>query len=356
MRVLIDIGHPAHVHFFRNPIQQLQAHGHEVIITSRDKEFALELLDEMGLEHHSLSALGKGGILSLGKELICRDWALWRIVKKTQPDIMAAIGGVFIAHVGKLTGIPSLVFYDTENATLQNAITYPLASAVIVPNCYHGKLPASRYIRYQGYHELSYLHPKHFTPSREMAIANGLNKEGDTFFLRLVSWQANHDIGEKGWNPQLLQQLVDKLSQLGKVLISSEATLPEALQPYAYKGAVKEVHHVMAFCRAFIGESATMASECAVLGVPAIYAAETGRGYTTEQEEKYGLVRNLHHIDFLGLEKLVDEVLAEPVETWTTARQQLLDDCVDVTDFVTHCMEDFPQPLNEYQKSLSRLT
>jgi len=40
----------------------------------------------------------------------------------------------------------------------------------------------------------------------------------------------------------------------------------------------------MAYCRAFIGESATMASEAAVLGVPAVYAAETGRSYTDEQE------------------------------------------------------------------------
>ena len=40
------------------------------------------------------------------------------------------------------------------------------------------------------------------------------------------------------------------------------------------------------------GESATMASEAAVLGVPAIYLDNTGRCYTREEEEKYGLVFN----------------------------------------------------------------
>ena len=353
MKVLIDIGHPAHVHFFRRPIEQLRAHGHEVIITSRDKEFALDLLDELGLPHYPLSALGKGGMLALGKELISRDRALLKVVRETKPDVMAAIGGVFIAHVGKLTGVPSLVFYDTENATLQNAITYPFASAVIVPRCYETWLPKKRHIRYDGYHELSYLHPDQFTPDREIALESGLAPEGDTFFLRTVSWQANHDIGEQGWSPALLRKLVEKLSQQGKVLISSEATLPDDLAQYAYPGKVRDVHHVMAFCRAFIGESATMASECAVLGTPAVYAAETGRGYTNEQEQRYGLVRNLRLLSWDKLVPLIDEILQTPTETWQQKRRQLLDDTIDVASFVTECIETFPRPLERYREQLS---
>ena len=352
MKVLIDIGHPAHVHFFHQPIKQLQALGHEVIITSRDKECALALLDGLGLPHQSLSALGKGGMLGLGKELIYRDWALFKVVKKTQPDIMAAIGGVFIAHVGKLTGTPSLVFYDTENATLQNAITYPLASAVIVPDCYHGWLPKKRHIRYHGYHELSYLHPNHFTPRRDIAEANGLAPQGKTFLLRLVSWQANHDVGEQGWNESLLEKLVRKLSQQGKVLISSESPLSPAMAAYRYRGDINQLHHLMAFCSAFIGESATMASECAVLGVPALYAAETGRGYTTEQEQKFGLVKNLHTINWSQLEASIDALLAHAPEHWQQAQQKLLSETIDVAQFVSECITTFPAPLKHYQASL----
>ncbi len=352
MRVLIDIGHPAHVHFFQRPIQLLQAAGHEIIITSRDKECALALLDGMGLEHHPLSALGKGELFSLGKELVCRDLALLKVVKKSRPDVMAAIGGVFIAHVGRLTGVPSLVFYDTENATLQNAITYPLASAVIVPDCYHAWLPKRRHIRYHGYHELSYLHPNHFTAEREVAIANGLSDQGNTFFLRLVSWQANHDVGENGWSEVLLEKLINKLTPLGKVLISSEAPLSPAMEPFRYQGDINQVHHVMAFSTLFIGESATMASECAVLGVPAIYAAETGRGYTTQQEHRFGLVKNLHTIEWPALETCIDELLAHPKSHWQQARQQLLDETIDVAQFVTHCITTFPAPLQHYQSTL----
>ncbi len=353
MKVLIDIGHPAHVHFFRNPIKLLQAKGHEIIITSRDKEFALDLLDELGLQHHPLSALGKGGIVGLAKELVQRDWALYKVVRETKPDVMAAIGGVFIAHVGRLTNTPSLVFYDTENATLQNAITYPLASAVLVPRCYEAKLPQKRHIRYDGYHELSYLHPSYFQADRETAIANGLAEQGDTFFLRLVSWQANHDIGENGWTPELLRQLIGKLAEKGKVLISSETPLPDDLRQHAYQGQVKAVHHVMAYCRAFIGESATMASESAVMGVPAIYAAETGRGYTNEQEQRYGLVTNLTQLDWRSLNIAVDDILAHSPDHWQTAHKQLMNDTIDVARFVTEAIETFPAPLNDYQANLN---
>ncbi len=354
MKVLIDIGHPAHVHFFRQPITLLKQRGHEIVITSRDKEFALQLLDELGLEHHSLSALGKGGMLSLASELISRDRALLRVARQTRPDVMAAIGGVFIAHVGKLTGIPSLVFYDTENATLQNAITYPFASAVITPACYEAWLPAKRHMRYAGYHELSYLHPNYFSPDRTIALDNGLASEGDTFFLRLVSWQANHDIGEQGWSTQLLKQTIDKLSQHGKVLVSSESALPADLQQYAYTGKVHQVHHVMAYCRAFIGESATMASECAVLGVPAIYAAHTGRGYTNEQERRYQLVQNIFELNWDALNNAIDTILAHPQHHWQQQRQQLLHDTIDVAAYVADCIETFPQPLLSYQASLHR--
>jgi predicted glycosyltransferase len=266
---------------------------------------------------------------------------------------MAAIGGVNIAHVGRLSGVPALVFYDTENARLQNAITYPFASCVIVPRCYEAWLPRHRHIRYPGYHELSYLHPQRFSPERSRALASGLDPERDTFFLRTVSWRANHDVGEQGWNRELLERLVAKLAALGKVLISAEASLPDNLQRYRYTGRVSDVHHLLAFSRAFIGESATMASECAVLGVPAVYAAHTGRGYTNEQETRYGLVTNVRALDWTTLEAAIDRILTAPLGKWQSGRARLLADTIDVAAFVTHCIETHPEPLLAYRSQAS---
>jgi len=351
MKILIDINHPAHVHFFRNPIKLLIARDHEVMVTSRDKEMALDLLEELGIPNRKLSSLGGGGLFSLGKELVQRNLALLKVVREFRPDAMAAIGGTSIAQVGFLTRVPSLVFYDTENAKLQNAITYPFSSCVLVPRCYETWLPKRRHVRYAGYHELSYLHGDHFKADLDTAISNGLAQGRDNYFIRIVSWQANHDVGEQGWTPELLQKLVDKLGRTGNVIISSERELPDQFSPFLYKGKVSDVHHVLAFCRLFIGESATMASECAVMGVPAIYAAETGRGYTNEQENRYDLVRNIFSIEEDLIMRAVDELLSIDDETLAASHSRLLEETIDVAEFVADSIVSFPRVLLDYRQS-----
>lgn len=338
MKFLVDINHPAHVHFFRHPICILRERGHDIVVTSRAKEMAVPLLDELGIEHEVLSTSGKGGLLSLGRELVQRDAALYRVAKRHRPDAMTAIGGTFVAHVGFLTRIPSLVFYDTENAKLQNAITYPFATRVIVPRCYQSWVPAN-HLRYNGYHELSYLHPARFFPSKKIAVQNGFDPVRENFFIRTVSWQANHDIGETGWSEKLLSELVDFLAPRGKLHISSEVPLPSQLAAHAYHGKASEVHHVMSMCRLFIGESATMASEAAVLGVPAIYAAETGRGYTDEEENRYGMVTNMRRLDWNLLHAAIEQLLGKPSEYWRQHRTQLLADTIDVAVYVADSIE-----------------
>jgi len=52
------------------------------------------------------------------------------------------------------------------------------------------------------------------------------------------------------------------------------------------------MHDALYYADLLYGESSTMASECACLGTPAIFVDDVGRGYTDEEDEKYGLVFN----------------------------------------------------------------
>lgn len=341
MKILIDIGHPAHVHFFREPVRILAQRGHDILVTSRRKDCAEELLGELGIKHLCLSAQGRAGLVGLAWELVSRDWALARAVRVFRPDVMTAIGGTFVAQVGWTLRVPSVVFYDTENARLQNAITYPFASVLVVPRCYRGWVPAGRDIRYPGYHELSYLHPARFHADRLAALRNGLSAEGDTFLIRLVAWRASHDVGDSGIGIDLLRGLIATLGERGKVLISAEGRLPGEFATLQYEGKKSELHHVMAYCRAYVGESATMASECAVLGVPAVYAASTGRGYTDEQEARYGLVRNVRHVNGEALGGAVNWALSRTRAETAEARARLLADTIDVASFAADCVEQY---------------
>lgn len=343
MKILFDINHPAHVHFFRNPAKLLIEEGHKIYFTSRKKDVTVQLLNEYRLKHFELSGLGSRGLWSLGKELVTRNIALTRVARRIKPDIMAAVGGPTIAHTGALLNIPSLVFYDTENAKLQNMLTYPLATKVLVPNCYEGWLPKNS-MRYMGYHELSYLHPSSFKPNLKTARNNGIQPEKDSIFVRLVSWQANHDIGEEGWSEELLDNFISCYSSRYNILISSEIPLTNKFSKYLYKGKVNAIHHVMAFCRLVIGESATMASEAAMLGVPAIYAAETSRGYINELQSKYNLVSNIPSLKWTDIKKESDRLLNIDVAQLQQKHAQMLSEKIDVAEYVKQrCLDYLPK-------------
>ncbi len=333
MKILFDMNHPADVHFFRWPIAKLKAEGHKVIVTSRHKDVAIDLLDEFQIEHRPISSLS-GGVLALLGELFSRNYYLYKVVKKEQPDILVSVGGTFIAHVGFLTGVPSLVFYDTETAKLQNLITYPFATEIHVPDCYEAALPERKAYRYQGYQELSYLHPENFSWDRDIAEQCGVKKGTKNFFIRLVAWNANHDIGETGWNVDLLTNVVEKLSAAGNLIISSEAELPGEFSQWLYKARVTDIHHVMAACDLVVGESATVASEAAVLGVPAIYMAKTRLGYTSEEEEHYSLVKNIPVLEWELLSFEIDRILEMPEGFYQGQLKQLLDEKINVSTYV----------------------
>lgn len=330
--ILVDICHPAHAHFFRRPIQLWTAQGHEVTVTSRTKDVAIDVLDGYGIAHTSLgkAASSPSGLVV---ELVKRNLLLMRQIRRTKADIAVALGGTFAAQSAYLCRIPSVVFYDTEIASVQNRITYPLASKVVVPNCYDGWTPVDRTIRYQGYHELSYLDPRWFVPDRAIALSAGLDAGRPTYLVRIVSRTANHDIGDKALSRDLLETAIDRLSARGKVIISSETELPSDLRSHLYQGDPLHIHHLMAFSAGYFGESATMASECAVLGIPAVYMAKSARGYTREQQSKYNLVRNEHVLDRYTLDQALDWLLNQTVEPCLTSRAQLLDDCVNVAEF-----------------------
>ena len=62
------------------------------------------------------------------------------------------------------------------------------------------------------------------------------------------------------------------------------------LEKYKIPIPPERMHDALYYSSLYIGEGATMASECAVLGTPAIYANNLSAGTLEEQRSKYGLV------------------------------------------------------------------
>ena len=338
MRVLIDILHPAHVHFFRNFHAEMQARGHEVCITARDKDRSVELLRALRLPHEQISSQKSGAGLAL--ELAQRTPRLMRVMRAFRPDVMTGIMGPSIALAGALRPrrVPAVVFYDTEFAAATNRIVYPLAYSVCTPDCYQTAVPG-RHLTYAGYHELAYLHPDRFRPDPAVLAAFGVTPGEPYSIVRFVSWQAVHDRREKGLTAKQKRHLVEVLQRRGRVLVSSEGPLTPDLSGLAVRGPVEQVHHLIAHARLVVGESATMSSEAAVLGVPAVFIATTGRGYTDDEERRYGLVRHFTDDQYDMALSAIEEVLAAPAAAWAQARQRLLGEKIDVTAWMIDYFE-----------------
>ena len=338
MRVLIDILHPAHVHFFRHFYAEMASRGHDLLITARAKECAAELLERSRLPYKLIS-VQKNGALGLATELVQRTLRLLRVMREFRPDVLTGIMGPSIALAGRIYNVPAVVFYDTEFANQSNWFAYPLAHSVCTPDCYQGRV-RGRHITYSGYHELAYLHPNRFQAQPGRLAAFGIDRGERYSVVRFVSWQAVHDRQERGLTIEQKRELISTLEGYGRVLLSSEAQLPPDLRACQVAGPIEDIHHLLAYAQLVVGESATMSSEAAVLGVPAVFVATTGRGYIDEQERRYGLVRHFTEDRFAEAVGAIRDLLeSDDRDRHSQARRQLLRDKIDVTEWMVDYFE-----------------
>ena len=85
-RIVVDIGHPAHVHFFKNFIWEMQRRGHKILVTVTRKDVSMELLDNYGFNYIVLGSYGK----SVAEKLInvpLMDIKMYKVAKGFKPDI-----------------------------------------------------------------------------------------------------------------------------------------------------------------------------------------------------------------------------------------------------------------------------
>ena len=348
MKIVIDIGHPGHVHFFNNFIKKIEKKHHKIFVTARDKECTLNLLNYYKIKYVN-RGVGSDALIGKGINLIKTDLSLYRLARKFKPDVLIGVNNPYIAHVAWLLRKPSFIFNDTEHAKLSNLITYPFATKIITPSSYIGNL-GEKQIRYHGYHELAYLHPNYFKPDPHVLKKLGL-KKGKTFIiLRFIAWQASHDIGHKGITLENKINAVKEFTKYAKVFISSETKLPHVLEKFRINIPPERIHDALAFATLFIGEGATMASECAMLGTPAIYVNSLSAG-TLEEQERYGLIYSYR--SSLGvIEKALELLEIQNLkEQWQMKKKKMLTEKIDVTAFMVWFIENYPESAKIMKKN-----
>ena len=337
MKILIDIGHPAHVHYFKNFTKIMLDKANNVLFTCRDKDVTIDLLKFYNFNYVSFGKTYS----SLWGKILGLFWFTIRLLfisLKFKPDIIlnATFYGAVVARILSKSHISIEDTFNKESTKL----FMPFTNVVLTGKYPHPSLGVKE-IKYSGYQELLYLHPNYFKPDNSILKELGVFKGEKFFILRFVSWNASHDLGQQGLSIEIKRKILNLLKLYGKVIISSEHQVEGEFDEFCFSLPPEKMHDALAFTDLFIGEGATMASECAMLGTPAIYINPLEAG-SIDDQERYGLVSHFRNGD--GVIQKIKELLNDNnlKNKCTIARLNMLSDKIDVTAFMVWFIENYP--------------
>jgi hypothetical protein len=281
MRILFDIGHPAHVHLFKNFIRYLSDKNHFVKVVIRERDLIERLLNHYNIPYIKISK-AKTGALNMIQELVSRDLKMISLNKTYKFDVAFGVS-VSISHLSAVSKVKSYCFADDDDdvVPLYAYLTYPFATKIINPRGIRFKRWANKRVFYDSYQKLAYLHPNNFHP--DINILKKYNLTPHKYILvRNSALKAHHDIGVGGINEIFWKQISPLLS--GYEVITSRENQKNQIYPW-------DMHHILNFAKMLLTDSQSMSVEAAVLGVPNIrFNSFAGKISCLEElEKKYDL-------------------------------------------------------------------
>lgn len=341
MKVLFQLGHPAHFHLFKNTIADLQRDGHETYILIRKKDILEDLLKEAGMPYINILPSGKKSAITL----ILRLWRVFLFTLTHHVDVL--VGSTpEVAQIAWLLRRRSVVMAEDDASIVPQFIkaVKPFVDNYLSPvSCDNGPLESST-THYEGFHKLAYLHPNRFTPD-PVVVDRYFDHSRPYFLLRFARLNAYHDVSANahGINDETAMKLIEILSPHGNIYITSERELSSDLEKYRLNINPLDIHHIMAFAALYIGDSQSMAVEAAMLGTPSIRFNDfAGKiGVLEELEKKYQLTIGIPSSNPERLYNTVKEIINTDNlrEVYQARRQQMLEDKIDVATFFTDFIE-----------------
>lgn len=345
MNILVDIGHPGHVHLLKNLLDTLENEKHKIIVTVKDIPIAIKLLEYYGIDYINL---GKKQDSIFGKLFfqLKYNWSVGRLVWKNK--IALGIGtSMTIAHVSKFSKMASIVLDDDDDDAQPLFVKYahPFADVILSPDALVENRRSNKTTFYPSYHELAYLHPNRFKPDLKVLEELGL-KENDTFFiLRFNVFKAHHDVGISGLNLAQKLEIVNLLKPLGRIFITTEREIEAELKEFQMPVAPEKIHSLLYYATMFVGDSQTMTSEAALLGTPAVklnsFAGKLS--IPNEIENKYGLCYSFLPTEYDNMLAKIKELIATTnlKGIWKKKKEEMLKDKVDLSTFLISFVTDY---------------
>lgn len=344
MNILFDIGHPAHVHLFRNLVQEMKDHGHNLFFSVREIPVAKRLMEHYGFTPYLNLGKKKDNLLGKAQTVISQDMLVSRFVRKHHINLGIS-SGLVLGHVSRLTSMKSVMFDDDDDSVEPLIVKFGhhCTNIVFTPDCIQRKTKHAVY--YHGTHELAYLHPNRFSPDPSVLQKVGINADERFFIMRFVALKGHHDVGQQGLSLEQKKALVDLLKQHGRVIITSELPLEPEFESYRIPIPPEDIHSLMAYSSLFLGDSQTMTSEAAILGIPALKCNTFAKQLSVPNmlENKYNLCHAYSPDHFEDMYQNINQLLARSPEElhneWQSKRERMLSEMIDPTDFFVHHIE-----------------
>ena len=343
MKYIIDIGHPKDIYTFKKIYFELLSEGHKILMTCNNRQYNKDLLSYYNMNYYIIGYHHKrilGKVIGLIKSII----NMLIISLKFNPDNFISHGSIVAGFTSFIMHKPHIALEDTFN--MEQVKLSMLFTDVVLTGDYPHPSLGKKEIKYPGYHELAYLHPNVFTPDERVLAILGMKKGEKYAIVRFVAWEASHDIGHSGISYENKIKLVKTLSRHLRVFISSEKELPEELENYQINIPPEQMHNALAYAHLFIGESGTMASECVVLGTPAIFINNKHFGCIDDQAN-YSLLFTYSESEndqITAIKKAEEIALKQNIrEEYLAKREKMLADKIDVSAFLIWFVENYPE-------------
>jgi len=338
MNIVVDIGHPAHVHYFKNIIKLLSSNGHKFLVFARNREDIHTLLKKNRITYINRGQ-GASGKVSRFLYLIKTNILIYKYSKLFKANMFLSVASPYASQVSFLLRKPSIAITDTEHAKLGIWAFAAFSRYILTPYCFKGNF-GKKHVRMNGLLEMLYLHPNYFVPKEHVLDQLGVQK-GDVFtILRFISWGAEHDKGYKGLSDEDKRKTVDKISKYSRVFISSESPLPPDLENFKMNIEPDMMHDAISYSSLFFGESGTMAVEAALLGVPSVRVSPLAKylGNFIELRNNYSLVYFYDEFNE-GLEKCIKILENRPNRSWQVNSDRFIKEHNDINEIIIGYIE-----------------
>jgi len=288
MKIIVDILHPADIHFFRNALRILKVdYGVDFELIALPRHGVIPLLEK---EYRGMpfTRIGKYESSIAGKVccLMQRTMLIMKHLRYVDFDVVSSFGSYGIAQAAYFLRKPSVIFTDDIEYKFSFYSFKPFSTRIVSPCQSIGQ----KMIKYRGFKELAYLHPNYFAPNEEVLAEYDL-KPSKYVFLREVTRTMDCRYLPEGQ----LASICHYLSDMGlEVVLSLEnKSLRDKFegQCIILKEPVSDIHSLLHYASLTVSSGGTMVRESCLLGTPAIYTGRREMSVNRELENKSCLFR-----------------------------------------------------------------